>query len=136
MVEMGMTLSLGQLVMDNEFVKMIRHVLRGMPVNDETLAVDSIKEVGPFKEFISHESTLKHMRKTSQPKLIDRNTREGWIENGSSDLSERAWEEARHIINTHKPDSIPEDIQMKMRSIVEETENELGIDKKRTMVSG
>ena len=38
MLEMGVTLDFGQLVMDNEFAGMIKHVLNGIPVNDETLA--------------------------------------------------------------------------------------------------
>ncbi|NIO04388.1 MAG: Trimethylamine methyltransferase MttB, partial [Proteobacteria bacterium] len=49
MLEMGMTLSFAQLVMDNEFARMIKHVVKGIPVNDETLAVDVIREIGPFK---------------------------------------------------------------------------------------
>ena len=52
MLEMGVTLDFGQLVMDNEFAGMIKHVLRGITVNDETLAVDVIHSVGPFKDFL------------------------------------------------------------------------------------
>jgi len=43
-----MTLNWAQLVMDNEFAGMIKHVVKGIPVIDETLAVDVIHEIGPF----------------------------------------------------------------------------------------
>ena len=44
MLEMGVTLDFGQLVLDNEFAGMIKHVLNGIPVNDETLAGESDRE--------------------------------------------------------------------------------------------
>jgi trimethylamine--corrinoid protein Co-methyltransferase len=129
MIEMGMTIDFGQLVMDNEFAKMIKFLLHGIPVNDETLAVDVIREIGIGKNFLSHDATFKHMRSQSQPKLIDRRTREEWEASGSTDISERASEEARRILETHKPDPLPDDVLATIRSIVEEAERELGVPK-------
>jgi trimethylamine--corrinoid protein Co-methyltransferase len=129
MIEMGMTIDFGQLVMDNEFAKMIKFLLHGIPVNDETLAVDVIREIGIGKNFLSHDATFKHMRSQSQPKLIDRRTREEWEASGSTDISERASEEARRILETHKPDPLPDDVLATIRSIVEEAEEELGVPK-------
>ena len=51
MIEMGMTIDYGQLVMDNEFARMIKHVVQGIAVNDETLAADVIHEIGVGKNF-------------------------------------------------------------------------------------
>ena len=130
MIEMGMTIDYGQLVMDNEFARMIKHVVQGIPVNDLTLAVDVIHEIGVGKNFLSHDHTFKHMRSQSQPKLIDRRTREDWGADGGSDLYQRALEEARYILENHKPDPLPEDVLATIRSIVEEAEAELGIGEK------
>lgn len=129
MIEMGMTIDFGQLVMDNEFAKMIKFLLRGIPVNDETLAVDVIREIGIGKNFLSHDATFKHMRSQSQPKLIDRRMREEWEASGSKDIYERASEEARHILETHKPDPLPDDVLATIRSIVVKAEKELGVSK-------
>ena len=126
---MGMTIDFGQLVMDNEFARMIKFLLHGIPVNDETLAVDVIREVGIGKDFLSHDATFKHMRSQSQPKLMDRRMREEWEASGSTDIHARALEEARHILETHRPDPLPEDVLATMRSIVEEAEKELGVCK-------
>jgi trimethylamine--corrinoid protein Co-methyltransferase len=130
MIEMGMTIDYGQLVMDNEFARMIKHTVEGIPVNDETLAVDAIKEIGIGKDFLSHDSTYKHMRSQSQPKLIDRKMREDWVKEGSTDIYQRALEQARFILENHKPDPLPEDVLAAIRSIVEEAEEELGVNKK------
>ncbi len=131
MIESGMTIDFGQLVMDNEFAKMIKFLLRGIPVNDETLAVDIMREVGIGKDFLSHNHTYDHMRSQSQPKLIDRRMREDWEAAGSMDIYQRAQEEARHILETHKPDPLSDDVLATLRSIVEEAEEELGGSKNK-----
>jgi trimethylamine--corrinoid protein Co-methyltransferase len=127
MIEMGMTIDYGQMVMDNEFARMIKYLVQGIPVNDETLAVDVIKEIGVGKDFLSHASTYKHMRTQSQPKLIDRRMREDWQAAGGTDIYQRALEEAKYILENHKPDPLPDTVLSAMRSIVEEAEAELGI---------
>lgn len=130
MIEMGMTIDYGQMVMDNEFARMIKYVVQGIPVNDETLAVDVIHEIGVGKDFLSHENTYRHMRSQSQPKLIDRRTREDWEVAGRTDIYERAMEEVRYILENHKPDPLPDGAAEKIRSIVEESEAELGVGSK------
>jgi trimethylamine--corrinoid protein Co-methyltransferase len=130
MIEMGMTIDYGQMVMDNEFARMIKHVVQGIAVNDETLAVDVIHEIGVGKNFLGHISTLNHMKSQSQPKLIDRRMRERWQAAGGTDIYQRALEEARYILENHKPDPLPEDVLAAIRSIVEEAEAELGVGKK------
>ena len=130
MIEMGMTIDYGQMVMDNEFARMIKYVVQGIPVNDETLATDVIHEIGVGKDFLSHENTYKHMRSQSQPKLIDRRTREDWDAAGRTDIYERAMEEVRYILENHKPDPLPEGATETIRSIVAEAEEELGVTSK------
>ena len=127
MIEMGMTIDFGQLVMDNEFARMIKFVLHGVPVNDETLAVDAIREIGIGKNFLGHISTLNHMKSQSQPQLIDRKMRERWTASGSTDIYQRAIEEAQHILKTHKPEPLPDGAPAAIRAIVEEAEEELGV---------
>jgi len=128
MIEMGMTIDYGQLVMDNEFARMIKYSLQGIPVNDETLAVDVMHDVGPKKDFLGHDHTFKHMEEQSQPTLIDRRMREDWQADGSTDLHQRATEKARQILETHQPEPLPDNVLAKLRSIIEEAEEELGID--------
>ena len=127
MIEMGMTIDFGQLVMDNEFARMIKFILQGIPVDDQMLAVDVIHEIGVGKDFLSHDSTFNHMRSQSEPKLIDRRMREDWEASGSTDIYQRALEKARHILETHKPEPLPDDVLASIRSIVEGAEEELGI---------
>jgi len=132
MLEMGITFSFGQLVMDNEIAQMIKRVVQGIPVDDDSLAVDVIRQVGTGGDFLSHEHTLKYMRTLqSRPRLIDRRRREFWEQLGGTDLTQRAAEEARHILKTHKPDPLPPDVVSRLRAIVEEAEEEFWVKRRR-----
>jgi len=129
--ETGVTMDYGQMVMDNEFAGLIKFTVGGIPVSDETLAVDVIREVGPGKDFLSHEHTFQHM-KTAQtyPKLVDRKIRDQWEKDGSKTIHDRSWEKALEIIENHKPVPLPEDVRKGMREIVLEAEEEFARNKK------
>ena len=127
MIESGMTFDFGQLVMDDEFAAMIKQCVGGIPVNDETLALDVIHEIGPFQDFLSHDHTMAHMRSTSQPALIDRRVRDEWAAMGSSTLHERALVKARAILETHVPDPLPDGVPEKLAAIIAAAERELGV---------
>ncbi len=131
MLESGVTFDYGQLVMDNEFAEMIKHVVNGIPVNEETLAVDVIAKVGPFKQFITEKHTFNHMKKMSQPTLIDRRVREKWEKAGGQTMHEKALEKARDILKNHKPTPLSDEIRSEMRSIVENVEAEIREEKER-----
>ncbi len=127
MIESGMTFDYGQMVMDADFVRMIKFAVGGIPVNDETLSVDLIKEVGQFKDYLAHENTYKHMRMYPQPKVMDRRMREDWVASGSMDMYARAMETARMILKTHKPEPLSESTLEELRLIVRGAEQELGL---------
>jgi len=123
MIDLGMTLDFGQLVVDNEIAKMVRKVLTGIPVNEDTLALDVIRSVGAGGHYLMEEHTLKHMKTTqSQSRLFDRNSRQIWETKGSTDLATRATEEARNILTTHKPTPLPESTAKALKEIIKEAE--------------
>ena len=124
MLESGITFDYGQLVLDCEFARMIKHTILGIPVNDETLAIDPIKEIGPGKDFLMHEHTFKHMRSQSRPELIDRKMRGTWEKAGATTAYERAMVKVRYILENHTPEPLSDEILSKIRSIVVETEKE------------
>lgn len=127
MLEMGITFDLAQLVLENEFAGMIKHTLQGIPVDDETLAVAVIKELGIGKDYLSHDSTFQNMRSQSQAHLIDRRMREDWEARGSTDIYKRAHDKMIETLETYEPPALPEDVRTSLQSIVAEAEKELGV---------
>ena len=118
MLEAGMTFDPAQLVADNEFVKMTRFLRKGIAVNDATTSVDEIVAVGPAGNYLELESTLRHARELSNPKLIHRNVREAWEAEGSPDFYQQARKEARRILAEHTPQPLPEDVLAEIQTIV------------------
>ena len=126
MLELGMTLSYGQLVMDAEIVRMIRRVLAGMAVNQETLAYEVIKSVGAGGNYLDQMHTLEHMRTAqSRSRMIDRQMRGPWEEKGSKDLAQRCREEARQLFASHRPTPLPPAVGKKLQEIIAAAEEEL-----------
>ena len=132
MLDSGLIFSYAQLVIDNDIFKMIRKVMQGMQVDDENLAVDIIKSVGPGGDFLMQDHTMKYMRTLpSVPKLIERNNRENWLASGGKGLAERAAERAAEILADHKPVPLSDDAKTALRTIVEESSAEMESMKKK-----
>ena len=124
MIESGVTFDLAQLVMDAEIARLVKRSLQGMPVTDETLAVDDIVGVGSFGDFLSLDATLRHMRDHSQPRLLDRRVREDWTSAGASDLYERARAAASTILAEHVVPPLPAGVAAEVEAILRRAEAE------------
>ena len=132
MLDSGLIFSYAQLVIDNDIFKMIRKMMQGVLVDDENLAVDIIKSVGPGGDFLMQEHTMKYMRTLpSAPNLIERNNRENWLASGGKGLAERAAERAAEILANHTPEPLSDDAKSALRKIVEESEAEMEEMKKK-----
>ena len=127
MLEMGITFDLAQLVLDHEIARMILHSLQGVPVNDETLAVDVIKEMGIGKDYMENETTYQYMKSQSQAYLLDRRMREDWEAAGSKEMYKRAHEKMIDTLENYKPPALSDDVLDTIRSIVIDSEKELGV---------
>lgn len=120
MIDMGMAVSYEQLLMDAEFVRMFKRAEQGITVNEDTLALDVIKAVGPAGNYLGQKHTLKHMRKEiSTAKLIDRKSYSLWEREGSMDIVQRANKEAKRIFAEHEPERLAQEIIEKMDRIIE-----------------
>lgn len=91
LLESGLTASLTKYVIDDEIIGMARRVLKGINVDENTLALECIKRVGPAGNYLSDEHTLSYMRKEYfYPNLADRCSRTTWETNGKVIAEERA----------------------------------------------
>jgi len=127
MLEMGITFDLAQLVLDNEIAGMIKTAVNGIAVNDITLSIDMIKENGQFHDYLAHKATFDYMKTISSPKIMNRQMRHQWEKNGEKDAYERARDEVKSILKTHKPAPLSEEVLKKVRGIVSDAEEERGV---------
>jgi trimethylamine--corrinoid protein Co-methyltransferase len=127
MLELGVTFDYAQLMIDSDIAEMILFSLGGIPVNDETLAVEDIIEVGPLKDFLTHKSTFKNRKSQSYGPITDRHMRGNWLKKGGQDMTQRALERARHILRNHQPLPLPEEARLALRAFVNEEEKKRGL---------
>jgi trimethylamine---corrinoid protein Co-methyltransferase len=126
MLDQGIAFDCAQLLMDDEWIRMMKQFCRGIDVNDYTLMVDEIHKVGPDGDFLSLDSTFKHMKEQSRPVLMDRRMREEWEADGATDMYERARKRAVEILESHQPPEIDADIKAAMEAHMKQCDAEVG----------
>jgi trimethylamine--corrinoid protein Co-methyltransferase len=110
-----------QMLMDCEIFSLIHKVMQGIIVDDETLALDVIKNVGPGGNFLSQKHTLKHMREIFIPQFMDRRPYNVWEEK-RDDGRDWALEKARNILKTHQPEPLDPAIYAELKTIIASVE--------------
>ncbi len=117
-LEGGMCNSIEQIVIGDELIAYTKHFMRGMEINDDTLALDLIHEIGPDGDYLSSDHTLKYYKEDWYPKLFDRRIYDDWQADGEKTLRQRAQDKALHILETHTPEPLSADILSKLDEIV------------------
>jgi trimethylamine---corrinoid protein Co-methyltransferase len=120
-LEGGMTNSIEQIVICDELIAYTKQFMRKLEINADTLALDLIDQVGPDGDYLSADHTLHHFRQDWYPKLFDRRNYEDWKNAGGKTLRQRAQEKALKLLNSHKPEPLPADIQARIDAIVEQS---------------
>ncbi len=117
-LDSGMTISYAQYVIDNDINGQVMRAVRGIEVDEYTLAAEVITKVGPGGNFLAEKQTAKKMRtEFYYPKVSNRTNYAGWEQAGCKDTWTLAEEVARQILENHTPDSIPEEIDKKIREM-------------------
>lgn len=109
-------------VATDELINMIRHLLPEMTVNEEALAVDVIRDIGPGGEFVTHPSTLNHFRDLWYPDLFFRGGSRAWAETGQMTFERRVNARTRELIETHRPEPLPYEIVEQIEDIIRRAE--------------
>ena len=122
-MESDLTAYYEKFIIDNEILGMVMRAVEGIRVDDDTLAFDLIKEVGPGGNFIAAKHTRQFMRSEHyQPSLSDRNSREEWEAKGGKTTSEKAAAMVPQLIAKHTyslPDTVRRRVLSEIAGIVD-----------------
>ena len=122
------TFDYASMMMGAEQAERILRIVGGITVNDETMAIDLIHEIGPGGEYLTHKHTFEHMRNMSTAGLFNRMNRDTWEKKMSGkSIVDEAYEKAAHIIDTHKPLPLPDGARDKIKEVIEAYEEELKV---------
>jgi trimethylamine--corrinoid protein Co-methyltransferase len=108
MLENMSTIAYEQFVIDNDMLGMAMRAVRGIEINDDTLALEAIDRVGPGGHFLMEGHTLQHMRTEFYfpSPIFDRQSCEGWENAGAHDAWHRAKSITRSILEEHTPEPL------------------------------
>jgi trimethylamine--corrinoid protein Co-methyltransferase len=105
----GSVASPAYMVLVNEVLHMVNQYMQGMPVSDETLAIDLIDQVGPGGHHLQEEHTLRHFRQVWYSDLFDRSIHAQWLEQGAKRFEERLREKTKKVME-HEPAPLPPEV--------------------------
>jgi trimethylamine--corrinoid protein Co-methyltransferase len=95
------------LMLDDELCGAALRLARGIEVNDESLAMDLIKQMGHSASYITAKETARLYKKELYlPTLFAREPYETWEKEGSKLAIDRARERALDILAKHRPHEV------------------------------
>jgi len=106
------------LVIDNDMLGAINRTLRGIEVSDETLSVETMRNVcvGGPNHYLGDAQTLERMQSEYlYPEIADRTSPKEWAEQGSTDMVQRATARLRGIMRGHYPEHVSEGVDAALR---------------------
>jgi len=119
-LEQGLTSSMEMMVASDEIIDMVKRILRGIPVTDETMALDVMDEVGPGGQYLDHDHTYSRFKtEIWRPKLIDRRNWENWELAGSKTYQERVHERVIEILEAETEPLVDEAMYKELRRVCE-----------------
>lgn len=123
-MDAGMQGSLQLMAIDNDLVGFVRAATAPVEVNDETLALDVVEELGPTGDYLSHAHTYEHFREPYYSKLADKRQYDDWASQGGTTMEDRAARQVAAVLESHEPEPLPLEVQQTLREIVERDSEE------------
>jgi trimethylamine--corrinoid protein Co-methyltransferase len=101
------TASIEQLIIDDEIIGMIRHIINGINFDEARLSKEIINEVGYGGHYLSHIHTRTFFRSEHYlPKILDRNSRYNWEIKGAPSLTLAANKIKEKLLKQYEPINI------------------------------
>jgi trimethylamine--corrinoid protein Co-methyltransferase len=110
-------LCLENMVVDDEIIGMVKRILSGIEVSEETLAVDLIKKMGFNGNYLFDDHTRAHVRELWQAKLGETGSHDGWKTAGAKSTTEKAQEQVAQILAAD-PAPFPTDLGAEFEAII------------------
>jgi trimethylamine--corrinoid protein Co-methyltransferase len=122
----GLIGSPASIVMCAEIIGYVKHFIRGFSIDEESLGLDAIHDVGHGGDFLSHAHTAKYFKKEQwQPMFRNRQDFQGWKDQGRKTYGEIVTQKAREILSSHAPEPLSNNILKELASIRNKAEKTL-----------
>ncbi len=128
-LEGGLLTSYEKFVIDADLLNMVTEMLRPITVDDASLAVEAIAEVGPAGHFFGSTHTQeRYASEHFQPMVSAWRNYESWDESGRLEAHQRAERLAHEIIAAHEEPPMLEDRRVELDEFVARRVQEGGVE--------
>ena len=111
------------LVFCNECMGALKRLSRELTVEEDTLALEIIKEVGPGGSFLTHDHTFENFQKELwQPQVMERRNWDNWEADGCKDIREVALQRTIEILETEPSSRLSPEVEAEIDNVVREAE--------------
>ena len=126
-IEGGLCASYEKVILDAEMNQMMEAFLMPSPVNNDTLGVEAIAEVGPASHFFAAQQTLdRYETEHYNPMLSDWRNFESWRDAGSETASQRANKIWKQLLDDYKEPKLAPEVEEELSSFVDKRVSEGG----------
>jgi trimethylamine--corrinoid protein Co-methyltransferase len=126
-LEGGLTASFEKLVLDAEMLQMMREFLTPIRIDEESIGLDAIREVGPGGHFFGVGHTLERFEHAFyEPMLSDWRNFENWQDSGSKSGTERANAIWKELLRTYEAPPLDPGIAEALDAYVARRKEEIG----------
>lgn len=127
-MEGGLRASFEKMVMDAEMLQHMAEFLRPIEVNDDTLGLSAIREVGPGGHFFGCAHTLERYETAFYgPMLSDWRNFENWQDGGSPDATQRAHATYKQLLTDYEEPYLDPAIREELDTFVARRKEEGGV---------
>jgi trimethylamine--corrinoid protein Co-methyltransferase len=110
-LESGLTSSFESVLFADEIISFLKHMLKPLQFDSDSVPLDIMSEVGPGGSFLSTRHTREHYKTAFWfPRFLDRNVYERWLQEGRFELRETLTKNSRLIFEQHQPRSLSGEI--------------------------
>lgn len=127
LLESSMTLSLEQMLIDDEIFSMCLRLREGIDIRDEKDYYQDIKEVAQGGHYLKQKTTRKAFRTSEfcKYKIADVNTYEEWLRQGEPDMLSIAHKKVEEILAAEPKNPLDANTEKVVREIMKEAEAKL-----------
>jgi trimethylamine--corrinoid protein Co-methyltransferase len=125
-MDAGMQGSLQLMAIADDLLGWLRAATRGVQVNDETLAMGVVEELGPDGDYLSHDHTYRHFKDAYYSKLADRQIYSAWQDAGGMSMADRAAAKVDEILSKHEPEPLSADLQKELERMIKQAADGAG----------
>jgi trimethylamine--corrinoid protein Co-methyltransferase len=119
------------IVMCSEIISYVKRIISGFDIGADKIDIDVIRRVGPGGHFLSEDQTVRLLRNEHwRPKFMNRDDIETWTQTGMKSYHTKVTQKAIEIIETHKPERLPDGIGRVLDEIAKNAEMTLAKEAK------